>query len=142
VTGSAPIIPPAEEPVWITRDLLDAIHSSLIEQYGGSYGVNDERLIESALARPINTWSYVPESTFVKLAASLAFGLTKNHGFRDGNKRTAFVATAVFLRLNRYRLIAPESEAVSAMVYLATDVWDEDRFAEWIMEHAESAEPI
>jgi len=112
----------------------------LIEQYGGSQGINDERLIESALARPKNTLGYVPESTIVVLAASLAFGLTKNHGYRDGNKRTAFAATAVFLRLNGFRLTAPEAEAVSAMVYLATDVWSEERFGDWLNEHLEAAD--
>ena len=127
------------EPVWLSRNLLDAIHTDLIEQYGGSHGINDERLIESALARPKNTWGYVRESTLAALAASLAFGLTKNHGYRDGNKRTAFAATAVFLRLNGYRLIVPETEAVSAMVYLATDVWDEERFGRWIGDHVERA---
>ena len=66
------------------------------------------------------------------LAASLAFDSTKNHGYRDGNKHTALVAVAVFLRLNGFRLVAPEAEAVSAMVYLATDAWDEGRFGEWI----------
>lgn len=129
------------EPVWVTRNLLDAIHTDLIEQYGGSRGVNDEKLIDSALARPKNTWGYRPESTTAELAASLAFGLTKNHGFRDGNKRTAFVAAAVFLRLNGYRLVAPEADAVSAMVYLATDAWDEKRFAGWVGEHIQVVQP-
>jgi death-on-curing protein len=142
VIDSTPIGSDGGEPVWITRNLLDAIHTSLIEQYGGSHGVNDERLIESALARPMNTWGYVGESTLITLAASLAFGLTKNHGFRDGNKRTAFAATAVFLRLNGFRLVAPEAEAVSAMVYLATDVWNEDRFGQWIADHVERVAPV
>jgi death on curing protein len=141
VTGSPPRDQHAIEPIWLSRNLLDAIHTDLIEQYGGSHGVNDERLLESALARPQNTWGYVPESTIVTLAASLAFGLTKNHGYRDGNKRTAFVATAVFLRLNGYRLVVPESEAVSAMVYLATDTWSEDRFGQWLGDHLESIGP-
>src|SRR5665213_1636155 len=92
----------------------------------------DERLIELALARPKNTWSYIPKSTIAVLAASLAFDSTKNHGYRDGNKHTALVAVAVFLRLNGFRLVAPEAEAVSAMVYLVTDAWDEGRFGEWI----------
>jgi death-on-curing protein len=69
------------------------------------------------------------------LAASLCFGLAKNHRFRDGNKRTAFTAAAVFLRLNGGRLVVPESEAVVAMAYLATDVWSEEGLASWIGEH-------
>ena len=127
--GSAP------EPVWISRALLDAMHAELVERYGGSHGVISDALIESALTRPRNLLAYVPDSDLPALAASLCFGLAKNHGFHDGNKRTAFAAAAVFLRLNGHRLVAPEPEAVAAMVYLATDVWPEERMAEWFREH-------
>ncbi len=120
-------------PVWLTRNLLDAIHADLIEQYGGLQGVADTGLIDSALARPQNLLASVPDSSdLCRLAASLGFGLAKNHGYRDGNKRTAFVAMAVFLRLNGLRFDAPEPEAVAAMVYVATDVWDEAKLAAWL----------
>ncbi len=121
--------------VWISRNLLDAMHVDLVTQYGGMQGVADSRLLDSALDRPKNLLGYVPESSLAVLAASLAFGLTKNHGYRDGNKRTAFTATAVFLRLNGYRLDVNEAEAVSVMVYLATDIWSESHFAKWVAEH-------
>ena len=123
------------EPVWISRALLDGIHHELIEQYGGAHGVMSDSLLESALDRPRNLHAYSRESDLAALAASLCFGLAKNHGFRDGNKRSAFTATAVFLRLNGLRLAVPEPEAVAAMVYLATDVWSEQRMAEWIRSH-------
>lgn len=119
-------------PAWITRDLLDAIHADLIEQYGGLNGIADEGLIDSALARPRNLLAYLPNSDLSALAASLGYGLAKNHGYRDGNKRTALVATAVFLRLNGLRLDVPEPDAVTAMIYVATDAWDETRFADWL----------
>jgi death on curing protein len=125
------------EPVWISRVLLDGIHHALIEQYGGSHGVNSDALLDSALARPRNVVAYAPDSDLCVLAASLCFGVAKNDGYRDGNKRTAFAAMAVFLRLNGLRLIVPEPEAVTAMVYLATDVWTEDRMAEWVRAHVE-----
>ena len=125
----------AREPVWVPRSLLDAMHAALVEQYGDSHGVHDEQLVESALARPRNLFAYAPASDTAALAASLCFGLAKNHGFRDGNKRTAFVAAAVFLRLNGKRLVVPEPEAVAAMVYVATDAWNEERLAEWIRGH-------
>ena len=120
------------EPVWISRALLDGIRHELIEQYGGSHGVNSDLLVDSALARPQNLLAYVLTSDLAALAASLCFGLAKNRGFRDGNKRTAFTAMAVFLRLNGQRLAVPEPEAVIAMVYLATDAWSEERMAEWV----------
>jgi death on curing protein len=123
------------EPVWISRVLLDGMHHELIEQYGGAHGVNSSALVDSALARPQNTLGYRPDSDLAALAASLCFGLAKNHGFRDGNKRTAFASTAVFLRLNGLRLAAPEAEAVTAMIYVATDVWSEERLAGWIRAH-------
>lgn len=126
------------EPVSLPRILLDAMHAALIEQYGGSHGVNDERLVESALARPQNLRAYVPESDLAALAASLCYGLAKNHGFRDGNKRTAFVAAAVFLRMNGRRLVVPEPEAVAAMVYVATDAWSEEQLAEWLRANLET----
>lgn len=125
----------APEPVWISRVLLDGMHHALVEQYGGSHGVNSSALIDSALARPRNVFAYAPESDLPALAASLCFGLAKNHGYRDGNKRAAFAATAVFLHLNGLRLAAPEPEVVTAMVYLASDVWSEERMAEWIRAH-------
>lgn len=125
----------AAEPVWISRALLDAMHAELIDRYGGSHGVNSEALVESALVRPQNLRAYVPDSDLAALAASLCFGLAKNHGFRDGNKRTAFTAASVFLRLNGLHLAAPEPDAVAAMVYLATDVWSEERMAAWTRQH-------
>jgi death-on-curing protein len=123
------------EPVWISRTLLDGIHHELIEQYGGAHGVMSDALLDSALDRPRNLRAYAPESDLAALAASLCFGLAKNHGYRDGNKRAAFSAMAVFLRLNGRRIVVPEPEAVAAMVYLATDAWTEDRIAEWIRSH-------
>jgi death on curing protein len=127
------------EPVWISRVLLDAIHEQLVERYGGLHGVNDSGLVESALSRPRNLFAYVPDSDLAALAASLCFGIAKNHGYRDGNKRTAFAAMAVFLRLNGLRLVVPEPEAVAAMICLATDAWSEARTAEWIRAHAAPA---
>ena len=123
------------EPVWISRALLDAIHHELIEQYGGTHGVISDALVDSALARPQNLLAYLPESDLSALAASVCFGLAKNHGFRDANKRSAFAAMAVFLRLNGQRLAVPEPEAVTAMVFLATDVWSEERLGQWVRAH-------
>lgn len=115
--------------------LMDAMHAALVEQYGGMHGVNNEALIESAVARPQNVYAYVPQSDLATLAASLCFGVAKNHGYRDGNKRTAFAAAAVFLKLNGLRLMVPEPEVVAAMVYLAADVWNEVQLADWVRDH-------
>ena len=97
--------------------------------------MHDEGLIESALARPKNLFAYHPKSDICDLAASLAFELAKNHGFSDGNKRTALAAAAMLLRLNGLKFIAAETETVVAMVCLATDKWSEEQFADWLRAH-------
>ena len=99
-----------KEPVWLLREFIVAIHERLIAEYGGSPGLRDEGLLESALARPLHLFHYGNPSE-VELAAAYAVGIAKNHAFIDGNKRTAFVAAAVFLSRNGLRLTAPEAEA-------------------------------
>jgi death-on-curing protein len=124
------------EPIWLSRNLVDAMHTDLIERYGGLAGVLDEGLVESALARPKNLLAHRPASDLAALAASLTFELAKNHGYQDGNKRTAFVAAAVFLRINGVRLVVGEPEVVIAVLCLATDEWSEERYAKWVREHS------
>jgi death-on-curing protein len=89
------------EPVWLLREFIVAIHERLIADYGGSPGLRDEGLLESALARPMHLFTYGKPS-LAELAAAYAVGIAKNHAFIDGNKRTAFVAAAVFLERNRF----------------------------------------
>ena len=98
------------EPVWLTRPILDFIHTSMIREHGGSLGVRDEGLIDSALQRPRNKWAYEEEIDLADLSAAYAHGLVKNHGFLDGNKRVAFMAAYTFLGLNNRDLDAPEPE--------------------------------
>jgi death-on-curing protein len=128
-----------EGPVWLTLEQIRNIHTSLIRAYGGSYGVRDEGLIESALARPHQKWAYQSDLVDLPaLGASYALGLVKNHGFVDGNKRVAFAASASFLLANGLLLIAPEPDAYVVMVDLASGVLSEDDMARWL--HA-SVEP-
>lgn len=122
------------DPVWLTRAIVDAIHREMIEEHGGLTGIRDEGALESALARPQHKWVY-EESGLCLLAASYGFGLAKNHAYVDGNKRTAFMAIYVFLELNGLELDAPESEAVEAMEAVVTGRWDEPDLAEWIERH-------
>lgn len=127
-------VPDAGEPRWLTRELVDAIHDAQIAKHGGLLGVNNENLLESALARPQNLFAYVG-GDLAALAASYAFGIAKNHGYRDGNKRTAFLACYTFLGLNGLELVVPEPDAVAAMLSLATDQIDEEGFARWLRDH-------
>src|SRR5687767_2498755 len=107
-----------DEPIWLTRLIVDTIHSELIVEHGGTPGIRagGEDLIESALARPQHKYAYDAEADLAALAASYLFGLAKNHGYLDGNKRVGFAAAATFLVLNRLRLTAPEPEAYDVVI--------------------------
>jgi death-on-curing protein len=120
------------EPVWLSRRMIESIHHQQIRQHGGGYGVRDEGLIDSALTRPQNRWGYSPESDLATLAAAYGFGLTKNHGFVDGNKRVGFMAMYVFLGLNGLEIDAPEEEVVTLMTEVASGGRSEDELAEWL----------
>lgn len=122
----------SEEPVWIERQALLLKHAELLRLFGGAEGIRDEGALDSALMRPVNAWSYGGETDMAKLAASYAFGLAKNHPFVDGNKRTAFVAFATFLKANGFNLVAPQPEAYRAMMALAAGEMSESDFAAWV----------
>jgi death-on-curing protein len=122
------------EPVWLLREFIIAVHGRLIAEYGGSSGLRDEGLLESALARPLHLFTYGTPS-LAQLAASYAVGIAKNHAFIDGNKRTAFVAAAVFLERNSLNLTAPEAEATVAMLRVAEGSMSEKQLARWLDQH-------
>jgi death-on-curing protein len=121
-----------QQPRWLTLVAVDLLHRGSIERYGGSHGVRDVALIESALSRPFNRWMYAPACDLSDLAASYAYGLAKNHGYVDGNKRIAFVAMGVFLYLNGLLLEAADDDAIAAMIGVASGERSEDELAEWI----------
>jgi death-on-curing protein len=119
--------------VWITRALALAIHERQLAEHGGGAGVRDESLLESALARPLQLHSYgVPPPDLADLAASLAFGLARNHPFVDGNKRTAHVCYRVFLALNDVVPSAGDEEKDVQMLALAEGSLREADFAAWL----------
>ena len=123
-----------DEPIWLTRLILDTIHSELISEHGGAEGIRagGEDLIESALARPQHKYAYTPEADLADLAAAYLFGLTKNHGYIDGNKRVGFAAAATFLLLNGVRLTASEPEAYDAVIGVAEGRHTEEEIAGWL----------
>ena len=125
------------EPRWLSLTLILAIHADQIREHGGSPGLRDKGLLESALGRPVNLLSYNPESDLESLAAAYGFGIARNHPFIDGNKRVAFQAMYVFLGLNQRRIVAEEPVVVEVMIGLARGDIDEDSLAAWLREHAE-----
>ena len=122
--------------VWIERTLILAIHDRQLSEHGGIAGVRDEGLLESALARPQQRHAYGdPPPDLADLAASLAFGLARNHPFADGNKRTAAVACETFLLLNGAELEATDLELYPVYIALAEGRMPETEFADWLRAH-------
>jgi len=126
------------EPVWLNRHGVILLQSESLAQHGGSSGIRDAGLLDSALTRPINKWNYNPGVDLAELAAAYGFGLTRNHPFVDGNKRIAFIATALFLRLNGYRLSSDPLDEIQTMLNLAAGELSEEEFAVWIRNHTQS----
>lgn len=122
-------------PIWVDRHALMLLHSESVAEHGGADGLRDEGLFESALARPQNLFAYEGISDVSRLAASYAFGLAKNHAFIDGNKRIAFIAAGLFLRLNGWRLKADQAEATLVILSLASGALNEHDLAKWIERH-------
>lgn len=122
--------------IWIERPFALAIHERQLAEHGGSTGMRDESLLESALARPQQLHVYGdPPPDLADLAASLAFGLSRNHPFVDGNKRTAAVACEAFIVLNGGILAASDLELYPLYVSLAEGTLDEANFAAWLRQH-------
>ena len=120
------------EPIWLKRVWVDAIHFQQLQRFGGLWGVRDESVVESALARPRNLWAYDNVTDLATLAAACGYGLTRGHGYVDGNKRTGFVAMAIFLDLNGWIFEAPEQEVVQVMLAVASGDLSETDFAGWV----------
>jgi len=117
--------------VWIDLSVIHAVHDGQLGEHGGSAGLRDAGLLESALARLLQLAAY-GEPDAASLAAAYGFGLAKNQPFIDGNKRTAFVAVELFLALNGWSLIATDADCVMEMLRLAGGESSEAQFAHWV----------
>jgi death on curing protein len=122
--------------IWIERPLAIAIHERQLAEHSGGSGVRDESLLDSALARPQQRHTYGdPPPDLADLAASLAFGLARNHPFVDGNKRTAAVVCETFIMLNGGALDADDLDLYPRYLALAEGSLPEAEFATWLREH-------
>ena len=117
--------------ICIGAAVIYAVHNQQLAEHGGSAGVRDAGLLESALARPQNLVAY-GEPDVHDLAAAYGYGIARNHPFIDGNKRTAFVAVELFLRLNGFTLAATDVDCVITMLALAAGELREEAFARWL----------
>jgi death on curing protein len=127
------------EPRWLDIDIVLDFHAEQLALFGGADGLRDRGLLESALARPINKFTY-GEADLAVLAAAYGFGIARNHPFVDGNKRTALASMIVFLGLNRIDLDAPQEAATAIVLGLAAGEVAEDVLARWIAEHSKTLE--
>lgn len=118
------------EPVWLDAEVALAIHDRQLAEHGGGSGVRDAGLLESALGRPVNQWSYA-DADLPALAAAYAYGVARNHPFIDGNKRTAWVLARLFLALNGAELRFEKEDAIRTMLALAAGELEESKLADW-----------
>ena len=121
--------------VWLSRQLILAVHDEQLAEHGGATGVRDDGLLESALARPLNRGSY-GEPDIVELAAVYATAIVRTRPFVDGNKRTGFAALVMFLAVNGAEFEPPEVDATMAILQLAAAATTDDEFIAWVRSHA------
>jgi death-on-curing protein len=119
------------EPDWLTIPMIVAIHDEQITIHGGSAGVRDSGMLESALDRSRNKWAY-EKAGLPELAAAYGYRLAKNHPFVDGNKRASLLAIYTFLGINGVDFVVPEAEAAAIILALAAGEVSEESLARWI----------
>jgi death-on-curing protein len=124
---------------WLSIDAVLAVHLEVIEAFGGTPGLRDRGLLESAVMRPQVIFEYEPTVPLQRLAAAYAFGIVQNHPFVDGNKRCGFLAAYIFLDINGMELTASEATATQATIALAAGEIDEAGFAAWLADNCSPA---
>jgi death-on-curing protein len=129
-----------DEPPWLTREIVVAIHDEQLVIHGGAAGLRDAGMLEPALTRPQNRWSY-ERADLAELAATYAFGIARNHPFVDGNKRTALLVLYTFLGINGVDFIVPEAEAAAIILALAAGEVGEEGLTRWIRDNWPGANP-
>ena len=126
------------EPRWISKRAALAMHQEQLAEHGGSNGIRDESLLDSALAKPHNVFAYAENPDIFRLAASYAFGIARNHAFIDGNKRTALVVSLTFLHLNGLAIVSEKEDVYFTFLHLAEGSLSEEQLAEWFRGHTVS----
>lgn len=125
-----------KQPFWVLRVAVLASHSEQLAEHGGSDGIRDISLLDSALAKPMNVFAYGDNVDIFTLAASYAFGIARNHAFIDGNKRTANVVSEGFLYLNGWLVTASKEDKYLTFLHLADGSLSEEELAAWFRAHA------
>lgn len=121
--------------IWVDRTLVLAVHEEQLAEHGGSPGLRDGGLLDSALSRPQDLAAYGGPDVQA-LSASYALGLTKNHALIDGNKRVSLVVTELFLDLNGYEMLAEDSELLTTWLDVSSSELTEEQLADWLRRHS------
>lgn len=121
--------------IWLNSAVIIAVHEAQLAEHGGGTGVRDQNLSIAALTRPQNLAAY-GTSDAADLAAAYGFGISRNHAFIDGNKRTGFLAAEMFLNLNGYQLSADDANSAVTMLAVSAGDITEIEFAAWIRQYA------
>ena len=119
------------QPTWVPVEAVHIIHDRQIARHGGASGLRDQGLLQNAMQRPVNKWQYQNVDIF-ECAAAYAYGIEKEHAFVDGNKRTAFVTSATFLRGNGWHFVTEPAEGLAFVEGLASDEVSEEEFKNWL----------
>ncbi len=120
---------------FLSVEAIESLHTRTIDRFGGSHGLRDRGLLESAVARAENLAYYNPEATVGELAATLGWGLIKNHAFFDGNKRIGAISVFTFLDINGYRLNCTEAEETAMVLRVAASELAEAEWTTWVVEN-------
>jgi death-on-curing protein len=123
-----------KEPIWLDVEIMVDLHAEQLALFGGPDGIRDQSMLESALGRPVNKFSY-GETDLASLAAAYAFGIARNNPFVDGNKRAAFGAIIVFLGLNAIDFLVPPESATAMSFALAAGEVHEEGLTRWIRDN-------
>ncbi len=123
------------EPKWLRKDMVLALHAMSVAEFGGSAGIRDDGLLESALDRPRNLFVYGDSPSIFELAAAYCAGIVKNHPFLDGNKRAGDLAIRAFLLRNGHLYEPNEADEVVMIMAPAAGKIDEEALAGWIAEN-------
>jgi death on curing protein len=124
------------EPLWVSKKAVLAIHSAQLAEHGGSDGVRDETRLDSALAKPRNVFAYADQPEIFRLAASYAFGIARYHAFVDGNKRTALVVSLTLLDRNGWDIMSSKEDIYLTFLHLADGSLSEEELTVWFTKHA------
>lgn len=127
------IISLQSEPVWITVQTAIAVHAVQLSEHGGSSGLRDRGLLESAMARAEQIHHDEPDAIFEHLAAAYVSAIIRNHPFVDGNKRTGFVLGALFLSRNGRQWKPPQAEAANVILEVAAGTFTEEMLTGWML---------